>query len=226
MTNKELVSQIRNQFKAVNADSRLSNKFLFSIINKHARWLIKRESDKLNLINFDTLFQTLKCVDVEEAPVIDDCCGVKSKCTVMRTKNKLPLLFEDLAGVIIKNIFTIDGSQDFTLIKINDYMRKLEDPNSKYDKTKYVFYNNGYLYFPKSIIRMVMVKGYFEEDIRKYNKCDENDANTCITRMEEQNRIPEYLVGELMDFVLKDIMNFNRRSQADVDINKNENRIN
>lgn len=224
-TNRELISQVKNQFKSVNADSKLTNKFIYSIINKHAKWLVKRESDKLNIMGFNSLFQTYKCVEVIEAPAIDDCCGIKSKCLVMRTKDKLPELFEDSSGVILKSIFTIDGSQEFMPIKVSDYTRKLQDYNSKYDKELYAFYNNGYLYFPKSKIKMVMVKGFFKEDIKKFNKC-ENYEETCSTRMQEESRIPPYLEAELMDFVLKDIMNFNRRVQQDADINKNENRLN
>lgn len=225
MTNRELISQVKTKVRAVNADAKLTNKFIYSLINKHARWLIKRESDKLNLMGISSIFQTLKCVKIEEAPAIDECCGIRNKCTVMRTKFKLPKMFEDGSGVIIKSIYTIDGSEDFTYIKINDYIRKLEDPNSVYDKTKYVFYNNGYLYFPKSKIRMVMVKAFFEEDVQKFNSCENKDLPKCVSRLDEESFLPEYIMGELLDFVFKDLIDM-KKIQPDEDINKNQNRIN
>lgn len=221
----QFISQVRNQLRAIQADARYSNKFIFSIINKHARWLIKREADRQKIMYFDYLFQTLKCVDVAEAPAIDDCCGIKSKCTVMRTKDKLPKLYEASGGVIIRSVHTIDGSKEINYIKLSDYTRKLEDPNSKYDNNLYFFYNDGYLYFPKSKIKMVMIKAFFEDDIKKYNKCEESDEKVCTSKLDEPFFIPPYLEAELMDFVLKDIMNYNRRIQPDQQIDKNELRI-
>lgn len=230
MTISELISQVRNGLKTLNADSRMTDKFIWSIINKHARWLIKREGNKVGaLYSMDYLFQTLKCVLVEEVPTIDDACGVKNRCTVFRTKIKLPKLYEGSDGAIIKSVFTIDGSQEFSQISVQEYMRKLENPHTvKYDKAKYFFFNNGYLYFPKSSIRMVMIKGYFEDEINGKSLCECGDCieETCSSKLEEQFRVPDYLMGELMNQVLNELGNITRKLQEDVDINKNENRVN
>lgn len=61
------------------------------------------ENLKLNLIKTDAPFQKLKCVPIIEAPVTDPCCGIKSKCTVFRTKDRLPDIYEDSVGVIIRS---------------------------------------------------------------------------------------------------------------------------
>ena len=221
---RELISQVKNQLRMVNADYKISNKFIWLIIDKHVRWLIKREGEKMRLVKNQFLFQTLKCVEVEEAPAIDDCCGIRSRCTVHRTKYKLPKLYEDGYGVVIKSVYTLDGSQEFQPISIQQYIRKLENPNSKYDKALYYYYNNGWLYFPKSKIKMVMVKGYFEEDIAKYNHCDNNDIDPCKTKLDEQLNLPDYLLGELLEHVVKDLI-VTRQVQPDEAINKNEKNI-
>jgi hypothetical protein len=228
MTNGELISQIRNQLKDVSADSKLTDKFIYSIMKKHAKWLIKREANKLQIMRFDYLFQTLKCVDVEQAPAIDDCCGIKGKCRISRTVHKVPRLFEDIDGVIIRSVFSIDGSVEYTPITIQEYMRKLENPHSKYDKSIYYYFNNGYLYFPKDYVKKIMIKGYFEDDIRKNNscvKCEDEDP-ACISKLDQEFRLPEHLNGELMNFVIQDIANVTMKLQADEDINKNDNRKN
>lgn len=220
MTKGELISQVRNQLKIVNADYRLTNKFIWSIIDKHMRWLIKRDVDKLRLIKNDFLFQTLRCVEVEEAPAIDDCCGIKSICTVFRTKEKIPKLYEGSDGVVIKAVYSLDGSTEYQPISVQQYTRKLSNPYSKYDKSDYYYYNNGWLYFPKKRVRMVMVKGYFEEDIDIYNDCQDIEIDPCKSKLDEKFNLPDYLLGELMQHVLKDI-SMNRQIQDDTQIDKN-----
>lgn len=226
MTNRELIAQIRNQLKDVSADSKLTDKFIYSIMNKHAKWLIRRESRKLHIMRFDYLFQTLKCVEVEQAPVIDDCCGIRNKCRVSRTVHKLPRIYEDEDGVIIKSIFSIDGSVEYSPITISEYIRKLENPHSKYDKSIYYYFNNGYIYFPNNYIKKVMIKGYFEEDIKKFNTCTDHEDSQCLSKLDQEFRIPPHLVGELMNFVMQDLANITLKIQADEQIDKNDNRRN
>lgn len=226
ITKGELISQVKNELNLNNSDSRLTNRFIWSIIDKHAQWLIKREARKFRLYNQDSLFQTYKCVDVEDAPAVDSCCGIRTKCKVFRTAHKLPDMFESDTGVIIRSVYTIDGSKDFSPISIQDYMRKLEDPNSKYDQSLYFFYNSGYLYFPKSRIRKVMIKAYFKKELDQPD-CEEcNSKVSCISMLDSPIRLPKYLVAELMQFVLNELASFTLKIQGDEDINKNENRKN
>lgn len=218
LTKAELISEARTLAREVGADSKLTNKFLWSLIDKHMTWLVSRESDKMKLAKYDYLYQTLKCVTVEEAPAIDPCCGIRSKCTVWRTADKIPELFEDMTGVIIKSVFSIDGSAEFTQINVQDYMRKLEDPNSKYDNARYFFFNNGYLYFPKRAIRMVMVKGHFKSTVVS---CCEGEKSPCISKLEENSYLPGKLRGELMEYVKKDLLPY-KQIRPDEQIDKNQ----
>lgn len=221
MKTAELISEARQLARELNADSRLSNKAIWSIIDKARLWIIRRESDKMKLIRHESLFQTIKCVLVEEAPVIDPCCGIRSRCKIFRTRIKLPELFEDVEGVIIKAVFSIDGSTEFTPIKISEYTRKLDSPENKYDKGEYYFYNNGYLYFPKNPIRMVMVKGYFKHEVETNGDCQECKDKPCKSRLEEEAYLPDDLRGELMEYVKKDLMMY-KQIRPDIDINKKE----
>lgn len=216
------ISQARNQLRMINADYKLPNRFIWSIIDKHLRWLINEDSNKLRLVRNNTIFQTWKCVDVIPAPTIDDCCGVASRCTVQRTAIKAPDLYEDTNGVIVKSVFSIDGSTDFKQITVQEYMRKLENPNSKYDKSNYFYYNNGWFYFPNSSIRKVMIKGHFINDISEFNQCDGIDIDPCRTRLDDNLNFPSYILGRLMDFVIKDL-SMTRQIPDDPQINKIEN---
>lgn len=221
MTRGELISQIKNELRINSADNRLTNRFIWSIIYKHLSWLIKRESSKLRLIRQDNIFQSLKCVDVEEAPAVDPCCGIRSKCTVHRTCEPIPKLFEDDYGIIIKSVLVVDKSDEFNLITLSEYIRKIENPHSKYDKSKYFFYDNGYLYFPKSEIRKVIIKGYFVDDV--VNSCDE-DTTSCKSFLDMEARVPQYILGELMNQVLTELTKLTMQIQPDDQVDKAENR--
>ena len=221
MTKGEAISQVRIGLKAVGADSRMPNKYIWNVILKHMRWIIKRESDKFALMHNDYLYQTLKCVEAADAPAIDDCCGVRSKCTVFRTKNKLPRLFEDGSGILIKSVYTIDGGKDLTKITLQEYMRKLENPNSKYDKSLYYYFNNGYLYFPKSKYRKIMIKGYFEDEVGYINECSGVEYDPCASRLQDEIRLPGQLLGEVFQFVIKEIAG-SLQIREDTQIDKNQ----
>lgn len=220
----EIVSQIKTKLRLVNADARFSNKFIWSTTASNMRTFIKREGDKLGLMRLDYLFQTLKCVEVIEAPAIDDCCGVRSKCKVWRTKDKIPKMYQDQAGVILKSVFTIDGGAEYSKITIQEYMRKLENPNSKWDKSRYFYFNNDYLYFPMHPVKMIMVKGYFEDKI--FNCCKGEPSEECSPKMEQDIYFPFGLEGIVIDKVILDLANIALRLQPDNQIDKNEIRKN
>jgi hypothetical protein len=224
-TKGELISSVKNQLRLVSIDSTITNRFIWSVIEKHLRWLLKRESDKMNLLGLDYLFQMYKCVEVIEAPAIDACCGLKGKCTIWRTKDPLPKMYEDADGVIIRSIMAIDGSDIFTPIKPSEYGRKLENPTTlRFDKSLYFFYRDGHLYFPGSRIRRVMIYGYFESEI--INDCDKDCPTTlpCQNKLMEPARIPDQIKGELLDFVFKDLSQITLRLQEDEQVDKNETR--
>jgi len=222
-TRGQQIAKARQFIKETNADSRMTDRFIWSIIDPHIRWMIKRESGNLKIMHYDTIFQTLKGVPVEQVSTIDECIDVKTKCTIYRTVFKLPSIYEDEDGVIIKSVFSIDGSNDFIPIKINEYMRKLEDPNSKYDKSKYYFYNNGYLYFPNHRIDKVMIKALFEYDLENICSTCPAPSFSCKSFSEHQVYFPDKLEGELWSYVEKDLIAY-KQIPTDEQIDKNENR--
>lgn len=218
----QVISQLRNQLRIVNADSKVTRRFVWSLIDKHAKWLIKREASKLRIMKMGYLFQTLKCVEVIEVPASDECCGLKTKCKIWRTRYKIPDVYNDEDGIILKAVYSIDGSEEFTPIKLQEFMRKLENPHSRYDKSRYYYFNNGYLYFPNTPIKMVQVKGYFIDEV--INECRPEDADKkCMSHLEKKFRFPDYLMGELTDHVMQDLIN-QKKVPPDTTINKEETR--
>lgn len=229
ITNREAIYKVKRLFREVNADTRLSDRVIFSLLENHTKWLISRESDKLKLIRNEKIFQPLKCVKVIEAPLIDPCCGIKSLCTVFRTEEKLPDLFEDSNGIIIKNVTTIDTQTSLTQIKPSEWERKQNNPwINKDKKNTFFFYSDGYLYFPNGSWKMVEVVGLFKRDLYGMNKCDncltcEDETKECKRFLDKNFIIPEYLEAQMFDAVIKDLSNtYKRIKEESTNINKKE----
>lgn len=217
-TIREYISQVKKLVKETNPDSRLTNKAVYSLLTKHARWLIRREANALKLTRFQDLYQIIDCVEVVEAPAIDPCCGISTLCTVYRTKDPLPELYEDSAGVLIQNVFSIDGSQEYTFTTAASVLRKLKSPYTRLQPAIYVYYHNRHLYFT-SMIRMVKVNGLFVT--RVVSPC--NPDTTCIPFMDTPFFLPSYLEGELVANTVKELVQTYKQLPDDNNTNANPN---
>jgi hypothetical protein len=226
LSNRKAISRVKKIFREVNADSRLSNRTIYSLLESHAKFLIYRESEKLKLMKKDEIFQPYKCVEVIEAPLIDPCCGIKNLCTVYRTKDKIPSLYEDSYGVIIKSVTTIDDQTSLTSIKPTEWERKQNNPwIPKNQKNKFFFYSDGYLYFPNGSWKLINLRGLFTKDISNTQQCDDCKPKKCVKFLDQQFIIPEYLESQMFDFVKKDLIDtYTRLPEKSNHIDKQDNK--
>lgn len=203
MTIGEITSRIRNQIKAVNQDSLLTDRFLYSLISKHGKWLMKREDGKNRLMGFNSIFQTLDFVELIEVDRVEaSCTGIKSGIKIKRTKNKVPTFMQGYWGPLVRSITSLDGSQELNPSDPSTYLNLVNSKSYKYNKSLYYWYLNDYLYFPDIQWDAVRIEGAFEDDISAFN-CKE--ADVCVRRQDQPINIPDYLHGELESQVLKDL---------------------
>lgn len=231
MTIREGIHRIKRLFREINADSRLSDRTVYSLMQNHIKWLIYRESEKLKLLKNEHPFQKIKCMEVIEAPLIDPCCGLRNCATIYRTKDKLPEMYEDSAGVIIKSVTTVDGLKSLTAIKPSEWERKQNNPwVNKNKKNSYYFYFDGYLYFPNGSWKMVETTALFKEDVSDINLCDnkgtcDDESKQCVRFLDKNLIVPEYLESQMYDAVIKDLSNtYKRLQEKSNSINKNDNK--
>lgn len=230
LTNREAIHRLKRLFREINADSRLTDRTVYSLLKNHAKWLIYRESEKLRLLKDDSIFQILKCVEVIEAPLIDPCCGIRNnKCTIYRTKNKIPSVYEDSSGIILRSVTTIDGSKSLIPIKASEWERKQANPWLDHNKKNvFYFYSDGYLYFPNGSLKMVQINGLFEKDISYLNTCDDpgtcdDETQKCVKFLDRNFILPEYLEAQMFDAAIKDLSNtYKRTEEKSHEINKND----
>lgn len=198
----ESVSRVRNLIKGVREDAFITDRFLYSVILKYAKLLIRRQDNESKIMRIWSLFEVLPCVDLIEVDKVEACCsGIKSNCKIMRTKDKLPILLEGSYGPLFRSIASIDRSIELFITYPSVYVSMTNSTNFKYNKNKYCWFIGGHLYFPNIDWDAVLVEGLWDESIAMYT-CD---GDVCLPRQDEQTHIPEYLFAEIEQMVLKDL---------------------
>ena len=172
-------------------DAFLTDRFIYSVISKHAKFLMKREDAGNKLMRFNSIFQSMDYVELIEIDKVEaQCTGIKSDCTFMRTKDKLPLFLQGYFGPLIRSVTSLDGSQEMQPITPSAYLSAANSKNFKYNKTQYYWYLNDYLYFPNTDWDAVRIEGIFEDDIADY-RCDPSER--CRTKQLHTFNVPDCL---------------------------------
>jgi hypothetical protein len=199
----DVVSRLRNQLKGNKQDAFLTDRMIYAFVLKHAKWLMKREDSKNKLMMFSGVIQTMDYVELIEIDKVEACCtGVSSDCKIKRTKDKLPVFLQGYYGPLIRTISSIDASEEMQPTLPSQYVAISNSKNFRFNKTKYFWFLNDYLYFPNLEWDAVRIEGIFEDDISRWT-CEEDD---CIVRQDQSFNVPDYLLAELEAQVFKDIM--------------------
>lgn len=200
----EATARVRNLVKGVNQDSFLTDRFLYSLIMKHARLLMQRQDNKNRIMKFNTVFQTLDFVELIDVDRVQaSCLGVSSDCTFKRTKNKLPTMIDGTHfGPLIRAVTSLDLSEELTPTFPTSYEKMSRQKTFKYNKNKYYWFLDGYLYFPNTEWDAIRLEGVFEDNISAYN-C--NLADDCTPVSDKTINIPEYLFPEIEQLTLRDL---------------------
>lgn len=199
----ESISRIRNLVKAAKQDAFMTDRFIYSLIVKYSKLYIKRQ-DNLNIrLKFASLFRSLPCVELIETNKIEACCGsLPNSCKIMRSKEKIPLPFEGSYGPFIRTVSSVDGSTEVYRTQPAAFVSMTKTTAFKYNKQKYYWYMNGYLYLPNVEWDAIMVDGIFQDDISIFTSATED---VCTIRQNEVLPIPDDLFAEVEKQVLQDL---------------------
>ena len=197
------ISRVRNLVKGVKEDAFLTDRLVYSLIIKYGKMLVRREDEKNKLMRMQSLFRKLPCVELIEVDKIEACCGgIKSNCTIKRSKNKIPQMLEGAYGPIIRSIASIDGSIELYSTLPTIYTSLINSTNYKYNTNKYYWFIDEYLYFPDIDWESISIEALFEDSIERFI-CD---GDVCAPRQDDTINIPEYLFAELEQMVVKDLL--------------------
>ena len=218
----DVVSRIRGQVKAEVQDAFVTDRYIYSLILKFAQLLMRRQDHANKLMKFNSVWQTLPYLELIEVDKVEaHCSGIRSGCTIKRTKDKLPTFMEGYWGPLIRTVSSIDGSIELQATQPGTYTSMTKTTSHKYNTTKYFWYLNGYLYMPNIDWDAILLEGVFEADISKFT-CDTDDD--CIPRYMQQMNVPEFLFAEIEQQVLSVIFNSIKVPSEDSDNKQNINR--
>ena len=200
-TINDVVSRIRAQIKAIRQDSFITDRMLYTFVLKSAKFLMKREDSKNKLMAFSGVVQIMDYVELIDVDKVEACCtGIKSDCKIKRTKDKLPVFLQGYFGPLIRTIASLDGSEELQPILPTIYSGLSKSKNFKFNKTKYYWYIDDYIYFPNLEWEAVRIEGIFEDDISAWT-CAED---SCVVRQDQTFNVPDYLLVEIEAQVFKD----------------------
>ena len=196
----EAISRVRNTLKAVKEDPFLTDRTIYYSILKYGQSLMKREDNQLRLMKISNIFKAMPYVDLIDVDKVDAACyGVYSGCFFKRTKEKLPNLLTGTQGPIFRTVSSVDGSEELFRTDPGTFVSMTKTTTFKYNKRKYFWYLDDYLYFPNLIWDAVKIEAIFENDVET---CD---SDKCLIRQDQSLNIPDYLFSEIEQYVVKEL---------------------
>lgn len=196
----DIVSRVRNQIKGEVQDAFMTDRFIYSMVIKYAQLLMRRQDHANKLMKFNSVWQTLPFLELIDVDKVEaECSGIQSGITIKRTKEKLPTFFEGYWGPLIRTVSSIDGSIECQPTQPGTFTSMSKTTSFKYNKRKYFWFLNDYLYLPNVYWDAIKLEGVFEEDISSFT-CDTGDD--CLPRYKQQINIPEFLYAEIEQQVL------------------------
>lgn len=202
----ESISRIRNVLKSVKEDPFMTDRFIFSMIMKYAKQLIRRQAVEGKIMGYTGLFQFIPCMELIELDRIPACCtGIRTGCTIRRTKEKLPELLEGSLGPLFRTVASLDLSQELRPTYPAVYVNLTNLSTYKYNKTKYYWYMDGYIYVPDVEWDAIYIEAIFNGNIAPY-VCTSDTADDCTPAQDLPLNIPEYLLAEVEQMALKEML--------------------
>lgn len=201
----ESISRVRNVLKAVKEDPFLTDRFIYSLIMKFGKALIKREERVNSIFKYKSLFKEIPCLDLIEVSIVEACCaGVKTKCQVKRTKNKIPKIMEISDGPVIRSVTSLDYSKKATQTYPTVYTNMTRTSGFKYNNNHYYWYLDGYIYIPNVDWEAIRLQAIFDDDISS-EICSIGEKE-CTLEQDRDLAIPEHLFAEVEQMTIQQIL--------------------
>ena len=210
MTKREVISRIRNSYNEHYGDTRLTNRHIDNILTTSTLTLVKR-LDKANSLRFLTKLYRTICIEMIPVSAIEcSCIDLPIDCTIYRSKNKVQ--FNELStGIVFKSITSPDRSIDFQITTATGFQRKnrLKKYPALQSKSKFIYYENEYLYTPDTTFPYLLAVGYFKAGQK--SDCADTTGSTgseCMSELDQTFNVPDDLIDVVIKIALDEIRLF------------------
>lgn len=207
MTIREAISRVKNSLKSIKRDERISNQYVYSVLNSVAQLLMKQDSRNKKLFQNLTNINKYECIELEDVNV-KSCSPIilKSCSSIKESVFTFPSPYYSYNNKPLIYVSGIDDSEEMILSTPFEYAqyKKGEFKGRK----KYYWFENNKIVVPDTELDAVNVRGFFQEDY-EYEK----------TFLDQTFNIPEYLQKDLFKLTLEEIFTFNKRITSDDNTN-------
>lgn len=201
----EPISRVRNVLKSVKENAFITDRFIYSLIIKYGKTLLKREKRMENVFKNSVLFKELPCVELIDVDKVEACClGIKINCTIKRTKEKLPSMMDMGLGPLIRSVTSLDYSQKVYPTQPETYTNMTHTSGFKYNKKIYYWIIDEYLYIPGIEWEAIRLQAAFDQDVSFLN-CSVKPGE-CVVQQDREMNIPDHLFSEIEQMVIKEIL--------------------
>lgn len=220
---KEIIARLRNAIKEVSADSVYSNRYLWHAFATAAKKIIRTAIERGSIFYQNIMWESVCIKMVPISSLLCNCYCLPYNCMVYRSEKRIPMFLEGPGGMAYRFIASPDLSEQFTLVTPYQYQVRSK---IKYNKEKYVFYHDGYLYTPNATFPQIIVSAIFEEDITKFDCAYEPSKVKCGTMLESKSFLPTYLEDDAIKMALQELGMFKQVQQDELpNANTNQNQI-
>lgn len=218
-TKGDAISRVRNNIKSVREDAFITDRFIYSLIDKFGKLLLKREDNSFKVMNKDELFLFIPFIPMIEIDKIDtDCINIKSRCTILRSENRLPKMVEGAFGPLIRSVTSIDMSKKANITHPTIFNKISNSSTFKYNKDAYFFFRDGYIYLLNARWEAIAIEAIFDEGINnELCNCEED----CENMQDEKLPFPDYMMAEVDNMVINALLATARIPSEDNDDKQN-----
>lgn len=223
MTNRDFVSEIKTDIKAINKDQRVSSSFILQKGKGFVEYLLGQRDTK-DIFRDDTIFNELRCFELDKVKKHKcDIVEFRNCDNIMKSKLKLPKIFNSRIGSVVISITNIDGSIKYTRLRqLSDY--KNQQNRQFGDKFKYYYISNDYLYLVNSTERLVNIVALFSDESELDAKSSCAEVDCCKTILDYNFICPEKYISQVKEQTKMDLLNSYKRIVEDENPNLNETR--
>lgn len=222
LTKRELISRVRSSLNEVSGDTHFTNRYIWSALWTGIKTIIKQDDRKRSVYQLSGVWQSI-CVKMEPvSPIMCTCLKLPLDCVLFRSTYKLPKILESSNGFVYRFISSPDMSIDFTLVTPYDYDKKSK---IKYNKQKYAFLHDGYLWTPNAQFPLLLISGLFEDatvNLSHFN-CDEikDESGGCGSILDTPAGCPDGSESNVIAIALQELGGSKQQSK-DEHPNSNE----
>lgn len=220
MTNREIVSIVENSLRGVSKDNLIPRRYILNILRDNAKNLISQKLLDRTLTQEENIYTSISCIEMDNYNVIKcDIAEFRLCKFLMRSKTPLPTPVYSRLGSSIREITSIDTTEDIIIISPQQYRRNSKRKGNLHNNVYAYIDSKNYLWIPDKEIYAVNLKMITLES-EKIKTCD---VKECRDYWEDLFTCPDKLITSVIAMSVEFILKTYKSIQPDSNPNTIEN---